>query len=121
MLWEDCLFEDPVATAKGREYQNMHPAKLTFQALRIHLNEEFAEMRRGMGAAFALLGAGGRIGLITWKHSECAIVVDAFRRLEAVRAESPLAKWWEEGALATLFRGTWATLDPGPRTVMRCR
>ena len=33
----------------------MHPAKMTFQALRIHLNEEFSEMRRGMKAAFKVL------------------------------------------------------------------
>jgi 16S rRNA (cytosine1402-N4)-methyltransferase len=41
-----------VTGAKGREYQLMHPAKLTFQALRILVNEEFDEMRRGMYASF---------------------------------------------------------------------
>lgn len=89
-------FASLVADAKGKEYQAMHPAKLAFQALRIHLNDEFGEMRRGMSAAFALLKEGGRIGLITWKHSECAIVVDFFRQLEAVRSESPLYKWYGE-------------------------
>ena len=68
-------FASLVAAAKGVEYQPMHPAKLAFQALRIHLNDEFGEMRNGMRAAFELLPPGGRIGLITWKHSECAIVV----------------------------------------------
>lgn len=63
-------FAGLVAAAKGKEYQPMHPAKLTFQALRIHLNDEFGEMRNGMASAFRLLGEGGRIGLITWKHSE---------------------------------------------------
>merc|ERR1712007_135699 len=65
-----------VARAKGKEAsgQVMHPAKLTFQALRIHLNDEFGEMRKGMRAAFKLLGQGGRIGLITWKFSERDIV-----------------------------------------------
>ena len=72
-------FASLVADAKGREYQPMHPAKLAFQALRIHLNDEFGEMRAGMAAAFELLAEGGRIGLITWKHSECAIVMDFFR------------------------------------------
>ena len=33
----------------------------------------FEELRRGVRAAFALLTEGGRIGLISWKHSECAI------------------------------------------------
>ena len=65
-------FAQLVADAKGKEYQPMHPAKLAFQALRIHLNDEFGEMRTGLAAAFNILADGGRIGLITWKHSECA-------------------------------------------------
>ena len=85
-----------VADAKGKEYQPMHAAKLAFQALRIHLNDEFGEMRRGMHAAGELLAEGGRIGLITWKHSECAIVVDVARKLEALRPESPLVRWYRE-------------------------
>jgi len=85
-----------VAEAKGKDYQPMHAAKLTFQALRVHLNDEFGEMRRGVRAACKVLGEGGRIGLITWKHSECAIVMEIFRRLEAVRAESPLQRWYKE-------------------------
>ena len=69
-----------VARAKGREYQAMHPAKMTFQALRIHINREFDEMRGGLRAALEVLHDGGRVGVLTWKHSECAIVVDLFRR-----------------------------------------
>ena len=64
----------------------MHAAKLTFQALRIHLNDEFGELRRGMRAACELLGDNGRLGLLTWKHSECAIVVDVFKRIDNPRA-----------------------------------
>ena len=88
-------FASLVAEAKGIEYQPMHPSKLAFQALRIHLNDEFGEMRAGMRAAFRLLREHGRLGLITWKHSECAIVVDVFRGLEALRPENPLAKWYQ--------------------------
>ena len=54
-----------VAAAKGKEYQAMHPAKLTFQALRIHLNQEFDEMRRGMRAAVDVMAEGGRLGILT--------------------------------------------------------
>ena len=43
----------------------MHPAKLTFQALRIHLNQEFDEMRRGMRAAAEVMMDGGRLGVLT--------------------------------------------------------
>lgn len=87
-------FSALVASAKGLEYQTMHPAKLTFQALRIHLNEEFDECRRGMRAAFKLLHNGGRIGIIAWKHSESALVVDFYRSREVARPESPLHAWY---------------------------
>ena len=43
----------------------MHPAKLTFQALRIELNQEFDEMRRGMRAAVEVMEDGGRLGVLT--------------------------------------------------------
>jgi 16S rRNA (cytosine1402-N4)-methyltransferase len=58
-----------VASAKGKEYQAMHPAKLTFQALRIHLNQEFDEMRRGMRAAMEVMGDGGRLAVLTVRGS----------------------------------------------------
>lgn len=91
-------FADLVARAKGKETsgQAMHPAKLTFQALRIHLNDEFGEMRKGMMAAYKLIGVGGRIGLITWKFSERHLVDEFFRALEAVRDEEPMFEWYQE-------------------------
>ena len=90
-------FAELVAQAKGKETsgQVMHPAKMTFQALRIHLNDEFEEMRKGMRAAFKLVGEGGRVGLITWKFSERKIVDEVFGALEAVRDDEPLLKWYQ--------------------------
>lgn len=87
-----------VARAKGKDAsgQAMHPAKMTFQALRIHLNDEFGEIRKGMRAAFKLLGQGGRLGLITWKFSERDIVDEVFRSLEAVKDGEPLFEWYQE-------------------------
>lgn len=83
-----------VASAKGREYQAMHPAKMTFQALRIAVNREFGELYDGLGAAVQLLRPGGKVGIITWKHSECAIVVDFSRRNEIPDMDSPLRMWY---------------------------
>ena len=89
-------FAELVARAKGKETsgQLMHPAKMTFQALRIHLNDEFGEMRKGMRAAFKVVGDGGRIGLITWKFSERKIVDEVFGALQAVREHEPLLEWY---------------------------
>ena len=72
-----------VEQVKGPEYQGMHPAKLVFQALRIHLNDEFGELRRGLEAAYNILAPNGSIGIITWKHSECAIVMEFFRKVRS--------------------------------------
>ena len=58
-----------VAAAKGKEYQAMHPAKLTFQALRVHLNQEFDEMKRGMRAAVDVMPDGGRLGVLTVRRT----------------------------------------------------
>lgn len=96
-------FAELVARAKGKESSGIqvHPAKMTFQALRIHLNREFDEMRKGIRAAFKMVRDGGRIGLITWKFSERKIVDEVFGALEAVRAKEPLLEWYREqpGAL----------------------
>jgi len=85
-----------VAEARcGGDYQPMHAAKLTFQALRMHLNDEFGEARRGLRAAFRLLKPGGRLAIITWKHSECALVMDFLRPKELAHQAFPLRAWWE--------------------------
>eukprot|EP00931_Biecheleriopsis_adriatica_P061793 TRINITY_DN37173_c0_g1_i2.p1 TRINITY_DN37173_c0_g1~~TRINITY_DN37173_c0_g1_i2.p1 ORF type:complete len:484 (+),score=97.33 TRINITY_DN37173_c0_g1_i2:75-1526(+) len=91
-------FAELVARVRGKEHsgQVMHPAKMTFQALRIHLNDEFEEFRKGMRAAFKLLGIGGRIGIISWKFSERDILEEMFRPLEAVKPDEPLLKWYQE-------------------------
>ena len=68
----------------------MHPSKLTFQSLRVHINQEFAEIRRGIAAAFHVLKEGGRCGLLTWKHSECSIVMDCYRNYEIALPNAPL-------------------------------
>lgn len=96
----------------------MHPAKLTFQALRIHLNDEFDEMRRGMAAALRVLREGGKMGLITWKHSECAILIDFFRQHEVCRPEYPMLTWWEERKV----RNPAINISPGALGLMlrRC-
>ena len=66
---------------------------MTFQALRIHLNEEFDEFRRGMEGAMKLLKENGKLGVLTWKHSECAILIEYFRKVEKVRTNAPIFEW----------------------------
>lgn len=119
-------FAELVARAKGKETsgQAMHPAKMTFQALRIHLNDEFGEMRKGMKAAFKLVGADGRIGLITWKFSERKIVDEVVSALEAVRDGEPLLEWYQQQPGAEPVQSEWALVSddvvrPSEREIQR--
>jgi len=46
------------------------PATRTFQALRIHVNDEIGELRRGLAAAEAALAPGGRLVVVTFHSLE---------------------------------------------------
>ena len=55
-----------------------HPAKRTFQALRIEVNDELGVLKRGLDAAIRWLNPGGRIAVITYHSLEDRIVKDVF-------------------------------------------
>ena len=47
-----------------------HPATLTFQALRIHINNELAELESFLGSALNVLAVGGRLCVISFHSLE---------------------------------------------------
>lgn len=47
-----------------------HPARQTFQAIRIAVNDEFGELERGLDSAFEMLSKGGRLAVITFHSIE---------------------------------------------------
>lgn len=55
-----------------------HPAKRTFQALRIEVNSELTVLRRGLDAAVRWLNPGGIIAVISYHSLEDRIVKDMF-------------------------------------------
>lgn len=59
-----------------------HPAKRTFQALRIELNQELAVLERSIDRMIERLVPGGRLSIITFHSLEDRIVKNRFRENE---------------------------------------
>lgn len=69
------------AIPKGARIDGPHPAKRTFQAIRIEVNNELGILAETMEAAVKRLKSGGRIGVITFHSLEDRIIKQTFARL----------------------------------------
>lgn len=69
------------AIPKGARVNGPHPAKRTFQAIRIEVNKELDVIEGTIEAAVKKLNLGGRICIITFHSLEDRIVKNTFRSL----------------------------------------
>lgn len=69
------------AIPKGARIDGPHPAKRTFQAIRIDVNNELGILEDTICTAVERLKSGGRIGVITFHSLEDRIVKQVFARL----------------------------------------
>ena len=90
-----------VVSAVGKRPGGPHPARRTFQALRIAVNRELEELTAALPPAAGLLGPGGRVVVISYHSLEDRIVKRAFRdndRLEVLTKKPLVASAAERAA-----------------------
>lgn len=70
---------------RGANKMKIHPATRSFQALRIEVNQELAELEAALAAAEQLLKPGGRLVIITFHSLEDRIVKQFLQRKSGAR------------------------------------
>jgi 16S rRNA (cytosine1402-N4)-methyltransferase len=87
-----------IVSAVGKRPGGPHPARRTFQALRIAVNRELEELDASLPHAAGLLGPGGRMVVISYHSHEDRAVKHAFRGDERLRVltKKPLVPTAEE-------------------------
>jgi 16S rRNA (cytosine1402-N4)-methyltransferase len=76
---------DLIASVLPRGDSKIHPATRSFQAIRIFINRELADLEAGLDAALARLKPGGRLAVISFHSLEDRIV----KRFIATHAKAP--------------------------------
>lgn len=76
-----------IASVMPRGGDRIHPATRSFQAIRIYINRELADLEAGLDAAMTALRPGGRLAVISFHSLEDRIV----KRFISTRAKAPPA------------------------------
>jgi 16S rRNA (cytosine1402-N4)-methyltransferase len=77
---------DAMPAALRRRSGARHPATKSFQAIRIHINDELGEIERALPLWFSALRIGGRLAVISFHSLEDRLVKRYFRSLTQVPA-----------------------------------
>jgi 16S rRNA (cytosine1402-N4)-methyltransferase len=105
------LVRDAIPAATRRT--GGHPAKRTFQALRIEVNDELGVLRRAIPAALDALAVGGRIVVMSYQSLEDKIVkTELVRRSTSdVPVDFPFIPAGSQPELTLLVRGSEQASD----------
>ncbi len=68
------------ASYPAKAMRDSHPARKTFQAIRIEVNAELDRLERTLEAALGCLSSGGRLSIITFHSLEDRMVKETFAR-----------------------------------------
>ncbi len=90
----------PVSARRGRK----HPARKTFQALRIAVNDELDDLREGIANSVECLAPSGRIVVLSYQSHEDRIVKRTFNSLAKGSDYPPGTPLYEEPVLEVLTR-----------------
>ena len=94
-----------------------NPAKRTFQALRIEVNDEIGALQRALPVSVEMLAVGGRVAVLTYHSLEDRIVKRALSQhtVSPAPAGVPLAHVHDVPLLRMVARGT----QPSPEEIDR--
>jgi len=111
-----------ISRCVGTREPGKHPATRTFQALRMHINDELAQIQRALSQTLALLASGGRLVAISFHsledravkqfisgHSQTDPALARLPLLPSQLAQPPLRR------IGSKQRPTQAELDANPR------
>jgi 16S rRNA (cytosine1402-N4)-methyltransferase len=109
-----------VAAIKGvaRGKKHLHPATLTFQALRIAVNDELNELERSIGRGIEALCPMGKIAIITFHRLEERIAKNSLRKHQMRPAKR---REMAAGCLEILTKKPIGPTDEEVRNNPRCR
>jgi 16S rRNA (cytosine1402-N4)-methyltransferase len=105
---------DVIEQAVGRAPRGrLHPATLTFQALRIAVNDELGALMSVLPQAAGLLKSGGRLAVISFHSLEDRIVKEYFRAASRAHVAQPDDRPDQIARPATLKLITRKPIVPG--------